>query len=254
MAVTDVAPTAPAAQHQPRFFIPVCLYPHTRYRTRRGIEDLIAKFRLANFDHLIVVADHLLALDKIVTGRFWNEKTVFDKTRREGSGVFRLIAKVSRSEQARDRCSLAYWDEIAARDHFVRFRERLLAACHAEPAFMAVIERFVDGRVARFGMGADPERERRAEFDYILGELSMSVYCTEVLGYWNEIWERPLEAGAIDPLRIVYEDFPHIVTNACQRPQTRRRLSYLYDAPRKPLVVSAGKESIPSKALVSGSD
>ena len=253
MAVTDVARSAPATQLQPRFFIPVCLYPHTRYRTRRGIEDLIAKFRLAEFDHLIVVADHLLALDKIVTGRFWNEAAVFEKTRREGGDVFRLIGKVARSEEASDRCRLAYWDEVAESDAFVRFRNRLLAACHGAPDFMAVIERFVDGRVARFGMGADPERERRAEFDYIIGELSMSVYCTEVLGYWNEIWERPLEAGAIDPLGIVYRDFPDIVTTACQRSRTRRRLSFLYDAPRKPLGVP-GKEPVPSKEMASGSD
>lgn len=220
----EIAAEMPA---RPRYFIPVCLYPHTKYRTRQGILDLIAKFRLAEFDHLIVVADHLLALDKIVTGRYWNEKSVFQKARQESHNVFRLIKKVSDKENTGDHCRLAYWDDIAATDTFTAVRSRLVETCRAKAAFMAVVDCFVDERVERFGMGADPDRERQAELDYILGEITMSIYCTEILSYWFEIWERPLAADSVDPLRILYENFPDIVTTACQRPRTIRRLRFL---------------------------
>ena len=229
MVVPASQKPAAEALTQPRFFIPVCLYPHTKYRTRKGLLDLVGKFDLAAFDHLIVVADRLLALDRIVTGRFWNEAAVFDKARRESKDVFRLIRKVADKEGACGRCRLAYWDDIAASPAFGVFSARLLAACRAESAFMELVGRFVEARIQRFGQGADPERERRAEFDYILGEISMSVYCTEMLLYWNEIWERPLPEGAPDPLRILYEDFPKVVQEACGRDHTHRRLSFLYE-------------------------
>lgn len=223
---------------RPRYFIPVCLYPHTKYRTRQGILDLIAKYRLAECDHLFVVADHLLALDKIVTGRFWNEKTVFEKARRESKDVFRLIKKTSDKEKTRDHCRLAYWDDIAATGPFTAFRSRLVAACRANAAFMEVVDCFVQERVERFGMGVNRERESEAEFDYILGEISMSIYCTEVLCYWNEIWEQPPEVPTVDPLRILYEDFADIVKTTCGHPRTRRRLSFLYDNSEMPAILS----------------
>ncbi len=229
---------------EPRFFIPVCLYPHTRYRTRQGLLDLVGKFDLSAFDHLIVVADRLLALDRIVTGRFWNETAVFDKARRESKDVFRLIRKVADSQGMRARCRLAYWDDIAASPDFGAFSARLLAACRAEAAFMAQVERFVEARILRFGQGVDPERERRAEFDYILGEISMSVYCTEVLLYWNEIWERPLEPGTLDPLGLLYQGFPQVVRAACGHDRTRRRLSFLFEEARpqsKPATRASGR-------------
>ncbi len=233
------------APDRPRYFIPVCLYPHTRYRTRQGIRDLIAKYRLAEFDHLIVVADHLLALDNIVTGRFWNQNTVFEKARRESKDVFRLIKKTSGKENARGHCRLAYWDDIAATDPFAAFRSRLVEGCRANAAFMAVVDRFIDERVERFGMGANRNRERHAEFQYIIGELSMSIYGTEILSYWNEIWERPLAADAADPLGILYKDYPDIVMRACGRPRTKRRLSFLFDSSPMTLPSTAYPETCP---------
>jgi hypothetical protein len=47
-----VTPTAAA-----RYFIPVCLYPHTKYRTHAGVAALIEKYELRHHDHLIVVAE-----------------------------------------------------------------------------------------------------------------------------------------------------------------------------------------------------
>ncbi len=229
MLVTASEMMVAAAPARPRYFIPVCLYPHTRYRTRQGILDLISKYSLAECDHLIVVADHLLALDNIVTGRFWNERRVFEKARRESNNVFRLIMRISAKENTRDHCRLAYWDDIAKTDPFISFRFRLVEICRANVAFMEQVDRFIDERVGRFGMGANQDRERQAEFDYIIGEISMSLYCTEILSYRTEIWERPLEPDAPDPLRILYEDFPHIVMTACNRPRTIRRLSFLSD-------------------------
>ena len=240
------------APDRPRYFIPVCLYPHTRYRTCQGIRDLIAKYRLTTFDHLIVVADRLLALDNIVTGRFWDRKAVFEKARRDSSDVFRLIKNTASKEKARGHCRLVYWDDIAATDRFTNFQSRLVKRCCANADFMTVVNRFVDERIERFGMGANRHRERHAEFQYIIGEISMSIYCTEILCYWNEIWERPLEAEAVDPLRFLYENHPEIVIVACDRPRTIRRLSFLYD--RSPVTGATGKHPESSPISMAGSE
>jgi hypothetical protein len=74
-------------------FIPVCLYPHTRYRTKAGISDLFNKFVLRRNKHLIVIADYLSGLDNILTGRFWSIDTAFIKARQEGRQIFKGTSK-----------------------------------------------------------------------------------------------------------------------------------------------------------------
>src|SRR6516165_8662523 len=84
------------------FFVPVCLYPHTKYRTVDGILDLYRRFELHRCKHLIVVADSLLALDNLVTGRYWSYETVFLKARRDAKQVYNLIGKIASKQTRRD--------------------------------------------------------------------------------------------------------------------------------------------------------
>ena len=104
-----------------------------------------------------------------------------------------------------------------------RLREEVLK----DDILAAKIDEFVIGRVARFGLGSAPDRERSYERDYLLSELCMSVFCTEVLGFCNEVWERPPAADIPDPLKILYKDRPELVVRATGRP-VARALHFLY--------------------------
>ena len=76
-------------------------------------------------------------------------------------------------------------------------------------AFLArAIEEFIDRRVKRFGAGSDPDWEHEHERDYLLSEVCMSVYCREVLGFCNEVWERPPAPEIPDPLKLLYAHRP----------------------------------------------
>jgi hypothetical protein len=53
-------------------------------------------------------------------------------------------------------------------------------------------------------LGAVPDREHDHEREYILSEICMSVFCTEVLEFWTEVWERPPAFNLPDPLKLLY--------------------------------------------------
>ena len=55
---------------------------------------------------------------------------------------------------------------------------------------------FAERRVNRYSPGSAPEREQGYEHEYLLSEVSMSVFCTEILGFSNEVWERPPQPDA----------------------------------------------------------
>ena len=212
-----------------RYFVPVCLYPHTKYRTRDGLRDLFVKYELAVNSYMIVVADRLLALDRLMTGRFWKENSVFDKARREGRDVFRLIGRVAKEQESAQNGEVLYWDDLAGSERFTRFRDSMVRTCRENLGFLHTVEAFARQRTDRFAMGARPEKELKWELEYIFGEITMSVYCTEILGFNNEVWERPPRGLKIDPLNLLYAEFPSILESVCGNGTRSRVLNFLYD-------------------------
>jgi hypothetical protein len=68
-------------------------------------------------------------------------------------------------------------------------------------------------------------RERHYEREYLLSEVCMSVFCTELLGYWVEIWEA---ADIPDPLKLLYEHRAHLVAKVTGHP-ANGVLTFLFD-------------------------
>jgi hypothetical protein len=210
-----------------RYFIPVCLYPHTRYRTSAGVAALVQKYDLRSHEHLIVVADRLLVLDRLVTGRYWTAASATVKARQEASQIVSLIERTCSKAGARANGKIVYWDDVAETAPFVEFARRLRTEVSADPLLAGAIDEFAELRVGRFGLGSAPDRERDYEREYLLSEVCMSVYCTEVLGFRVEVWERPPAADVPDPLKLLYDQRPDVVTRVTGHP-VARVLSFLY--------------------------
>lgn len=204
-----------------RYFVPVCLYPHTKYRTAAGVRALFDKYALRAHDHLIVVADRLLVLDRLMTGRYWTVSSAVNKAKQEGRQILSLISRMSNRAGARARGTIVCWDKIAETAQYLDFAQRLQHAVLADQLLAEAIQAFVERRVERFGLGVSPEREQGHELEYLLSEVSMSVYCTEMLGFSNEVWERPPRADVADPLKLLYDERHELITTLTGHPATR---------------------------------
>ena len=209
------------------YIAPVCLYPHTKYRTENGVIQLFREFDFGHNDYLIVIADRLSALDSLVTGRYASKQAVFSKARKDAKQVFQLIKRVAREMRAQGQGKLVYWDDIGQTDAFTKFSTRIREGFLGEGLLADALEKFVVKRVVRFGLGGSPAREREHEREYLLSEVSMSVYCTEVLGYSHEIWERRPANDLPDPIKLLYDERPEVVVAAVGHP-TRRSQHYLF--------------------------
>lgn len=222
-------------QWRNRYYIPVCLYPHTKYRTAAGLAALFQKFSLSEHDYLIVVADRLLALDRMVTGRYWTITSAHNRASREAKQIVSLIRRMAAKSGASGRGDIMRWDDIATTSEYLDFTKRLQRAVLSDEMLSDAIEAFVERRITRYGLGAFPDKERGYEREYLLSEVSMSVFCTENLGFSTEVWERPPQADAPDPLKLLYRERRQIVSEVTGRPATRV-LTFLFsgDAPTAP--------------------
>ena len=210
-----------------RYFIPVCLYPHTKYRTQAGVTALFQKYELRSHQYLIVIADRLLVLDRLVTGRYWSLASTIAKARQEAEQILKLIKRISYKMGAQSGGKIVYWNEIAETLEFAAFAGRLRQQVLEDETLAGEIDKFVIRRVTRFGSGGARERERGYEREYLLSELCMSVFCTEVLDFCNEVWERPPAADIPDPLKLLYRHRPELVMRVTGRP-VARVLHFLY--------------------------
>jgi hypothetical protein len=212
-----------------RYYVPVCLYPHTTYRTKAGATLLFDKYLVDSEQYLIVIADRLHALDRLVTGRYWSYDSVLIKARREAGEVSSLFERIAKRADAARHGKIAYWDDIAAGEAFKRFNKGLRAELSSNAAFVSSLEAFVKLRVDRFGLGSDHDKEAEFEREYLLSEVSMTMFCTEVLGFSDEIWEKPVSPGVPDPLGLIYSDHRDLVARTTGRPATRS-LRFLHEA------------------------
>ena len=160
-----------------------------------GVKALFDKYALRNHDHLMVIADRLLVLDRLVIGRYWTVSSAVNKAKREAKQILSLINRVSYRAEAQARGTIVCWDEIAETAQYSNFAQRLQHAVLADQMLAETIQAFVERRVERYGLGELPERERDYEREYLLSEVSMSVFCTEVLGFSHEV------VGATTPSR-----------------------------------------------------
>lgn len=187
---------------------------------------MFAKYELRSHDHLIVIADRLLVLDRLVTGRCWTANSALIAARREAEQIFRLINRVSHKSDAQARGRIVFWDDVAGTADYAAFASRLQKEVLADDMLATTIEKFASKRVNRFGLGAAPDRELGHEREYLLSEVCMSAYCTEALGYWMEVWERPPAPDAPDPLKLLYADRRDLIERVTGR-SARRVLDFL---------------------------
>lgn len=205
----------------PKYFVPFCLYPHTKYRTKAGVKALFEKYEFSENSYLIVIADRLFLLDRLVTGRYWSIDSATIEARQQAVQIHNLVKRISHNLHAHECGRIVFWDAVAETAEFADFSLRLRKLISADGVFARAIEEFATQRVKRFGLGAKPEREQEFEREYLLSEVCMSVYCTEILGYWIEVWERPPAPDQPDPLKLLYTDRIDLLEQAVGRPAVR---------------------------------
>ena len=229
-----------------RYFIPVCLYPHTKYRTQQGVSDLLEKFELRSSDYLMVVADELLVLDRLVSGRFWTVDSARIKARREAEQVLRLLKRTASKAGATEGATIVYWEAIADTHQFSEFSSRLRPHVVDDPVVGPELTAFAEQRVKRFGLGSNRDQELMYEREYLLSEVCMSIYCTEILSFTTEIWERPPGPDVPDILKLLYLKRPEVVATALGKP-VRRTLRFLYEDTHEGIDKSTNELASPRK-------
>ena len=203
-------------------FAPICLYTNSLFKTRDKATQFIDKYIVSTSNALVLVCDTLHAYSLMVRHSY-DCKKAKRKAQRQGESQHQMMSKLLRNVPNRKAIRLCRWDEIASDAGYTEVMERIESALTRDDEFRGIIAGFCAAHVRRLSYGRTgpiAEWERR----YVLSEIAMSVYVTEILGYWHEVWENVPGPELVDPLTYLYDSRRSLVLSFAQVRETRRRL------------------------------
>lgn len=177
---------------------------------------------ISQFDRtLIVIADDLRAYNLIIK----NEETSIDealvKARQKGDEILNLVSKTIGIAD-NPNIVIKKWKDIMEIEDFLKIKNVVNTTINSHEEVKAVVHDFILFNLRKFDVEADLE-SRYYENQYIVEEIAMSIYATEILDYSTELWEKsPVDSP--DPIKFLYDNSTDIVKHITNKSVLHRRL------------------------------
>lgn len=212
-------------------FMPICLYQKSVFARREEMVRTLGHYVADATGVLLLVCDTIHAYNLMLLGKAATFESAMGKALRRGEGVFRMARRVLRQVDHRERVVIMRWDELANEERYAAVRRQVERYAESELDFGAEIELFVQASLRKVYKSV-PHVDEVWERRYVLDEVAMTVFVTELLGYWREVWEVVPGEQAPDPIGFLYNRRPDLVSALTGKQNLERRLEVL-SVPRR---------------------
>lgn len=210
----------------PAIFIPICLYAKTFYRRKEGMKYIFSKYIGQSEASLILICDELHAYNLIIRGNCSSIDEAFKKAKGQGENLRGMILNVHKQFTDVENIRIAIWHDIAGENKYIELLKNLKKILEQDKDLRDVVDEFVTLHVRKFRWKIDKEAVKWEE-RYLLGEITMSIYVTEILGYPRELWETAPNLNFPDPIGYLYESRPELIQMLVGNKTLNRRLEIL---------------------------
>jgi len=202
-------------------FIPICLYATSFYYQKRNIEILYSNYISKYSRCLIVIADDLRAYNLIIKNEEENITDALVKARQKGNEIKNLVIH-SLNQKEGTEIVIKKWRDFMDKPEFIAIKDIVNNEINSNNVFNNVVHEFILFNLRKFEVQEVLE-SRYFEHQYILEEIAMSIYATEILGYSTELWEKaPIDSP--DPIKFLYENSTEIVKRITNKTVLTRTL------------------------------
>jgi len=209
----------------PAIFIPICLYSNTFYRKKENIKYLFSKYIQTSESALVVICDSLHAYNLIIRGSCSTIDEAFERAKRQGENLLSMIRNVQKKFTEVDNLWIAMWNEITTQNKYLEILQNLKSIVEQDKELEAVVNKFITLYVRKFRW--NPSEATKWEERYLLEEVTMSIYVTEILGYSRELWEKAPEPDFPDPIGYLYQNRSELIQRLVGKKILNRRLEIL---------------------------
>ncbi len=180
----------------------------------------------SSLSSLILMCDDLQAYNLIIKGRSYSIDEAFIKAKRQGENMMKMILNVQKQFNNVESVHIAKWMDIASENKYLALLKSIKKLLRLDKGLRDFVDEFVTLHVQKFRWKVDKEALEWEE-RYLLQEITMSIYVTEILEYSRELWETPPNPNFPDPIGYLYESRPELVQMLVGNKTLKRKLEIL---------------------------
>ena len=210
----------------PGIFIPICFYAKSFYRRKKNMQYVFSKYVRGSEKSLILICDQLHAYNLITMGECSSVDEALKKATRMGKNMQGMSFNVEKKFNNLENIRIVRWKEIAVEKGYIKLFVNLKKTVQQDGDLRNIVDKFVTLHVKKFRWKVD-KRAVKWEKLYLLSEITMSIYTTEILGYPRELWETAPDPEFPDPIGYLYKNRHEFVKILIGKKSLVRRLEIL---------------------------
>lgn len=200
-------------------FVPICLYSNGFFLVKDNLRFFLHVF--SDYSELLfVIIDKLYGNNLLIKEKVLDVEQAEKAYKERGDHIFshvkNTIQDYAESHHVQTKYKIYRWNDIANRKDYVKLLNKVLSVFDSNLNLKYYSDMFIVHNLTKMTDRITPKKIE-LEREYLFGEIAMSIYLTEILGYENEFWERPQSEYLPDPLDILYseekESLFHIINN-----------------------------------------
>ena len=213
-----------------RLFLPICLYARSVYRTRKGMQAVFSQYLPTASAALVLVCDDLHALNQLMVQRYRDSTSAQHAARAQGARTVRQVYNVlDRMKHAETDVAVHAWRELAEDPRFSILLQKIRSLHREDVAFARLVASFVGRHNEILRRVLHPDA-MGIELNYLLNEIAMSIFVTEVLGFNTEVWEAAPKRDMPDPLAFLYQNRSALLAELLQKHHLSRQMLLVEDS------------------------
>jgi hypothetical protein len=189
-------------------FVPICLYSNGFFLVKDNLRFFLHVF--SDYSELLfVIVDKLYGNNLLIKDKVLDVEQAEKAYKERGEHIFSHVKNTIRdyaeSHHIQTKYQICRWNDIADRKDYVKLLNKVLSVFDSNLNLKYYSDMFIVHNLTKMTNIITPSKIE-LERDYLFGEIAMSIYLTEILGYNNEFWEKPQSEYLPDPLDILYNE------------------------------------------------
>ena len=206
---------------KPSIFLPICLYSKN-YKLKENVKYVFKNYIIPSKSSLILICDDLHAYNLIIRG-IASQADAFIKAKMQGENLKKMILNVKKKFTELENFELLSWNDLSSQFSFKRILTGVEDHLYKDSELEKQVIQFIITNIQKFN-GRVNLSNKKWERRYLLEEIAMSIYVTEIKGYWLEFWDSPPDPHCADPIGFLYKERPDIVKRLVGKNKLNRKL------------------------------
>ena len=189
-------------------FVPICLYSNGFFLIKDNLRFFLHVF--SDYSELLfVIVDKLYGNNLLIKDKVYDDEHAEKAYKKRGEHIFshvkNTIQDYVESHRVQTKYQIYRWNDIADRQEYIKLLNKIISVFYSNLNLKYYSDMFIIHNLTKMTKKITPKKIE-LEREYLFGEIAMSIYLTEYLGYANEFWEKPQCDFLPDPLDILYNE------------------------------------------------